>query len=212
MTLSHYRNHIMTPALRRLESALRDRTLHFYRIHGCSMIRALIDEAKSTYAAAGLECGDGLLPPADEASVEAIASSLSLTVPEELRAVYRVHGGQQYIPPGVTGLFGEHRLLAPQEVVDLHRTHAQNYLVCFDPPPAFPPLHDEPGHWVAELIPFASWDAYALCIHAATGEVWEFIPSSGLIRHRPSIAAVLKEIIEVVRAGGEAQLGDWRQV
>jgi hypothetical protein len=56
------------------------------------------------------------------------------------------------------------------------------------------------------LIPFASWDAYDLCIDAESGEVWEFIPNNGLIRHRPSIAAVLREVIEAVRTGREPQL------
>ena len=76
-----------------------------------------------------------------------------------------------------------------------------------DPPPNFPPVADDWGYWVPQLIPFASWDAYDLCIHAETGEVWEFIPNCGLIRHRPSIAAVLKKVIAAVRAGGEPQLG-----
>ena len=49
--------------------------------------------------------------------------------------------------------------------------------------------------------PFASWNAFDLCIHSATGGVWEFIPNTGLIRHRPSIAAVLREVISEVRAG-----------
>ena len=38
------------------------------------------------------------------------------------------------------------------------------------------------------------------------GEVWEFIPNCGLIRHRQSIAAVLKEVIAAVRAGREPKL------
>jgi hypothetical protein len=169
---------------------------------------SLIAEAKQLYAAAGLDCGDALLPPADHAAIDSIASALSLPVPPELRAVYRVHGGQEYIEPGVTGLFGEHRLHTPAEVIKHHQIFADNCLL--DPLPAFPPLADEWGYWVPELIPFASWDAYDLCIHAATHEVWEFIPNTGLIRHRPSIAAVLREVIAAVRAGREPQLGAMR--
>ncbi len=168
-------------------------------------LASLIDEAKRTYKAAGLNCGDGLLPPADKIAVDAIARALALPVPRELREVYRVHGGQEYVSPGITGLFGEHRLLTPAEVVEHHRMFTDNCLL--DPSPVFPPPADEWGYWVPELIPFASWDAYDLCVHATSGEVWEFIPNTGLIRHRPNIAAVLREVIDAVKSGREAQLG-----
>ncbi|CAM5775960.1 SMI1/KNR4 family protein [Mesorhizobium amorphae] len=173
-------------------------------------MKSLIAEAKRVYEQAGLDCGHGLLPPAEPAAVERISSDLSLRVPDELRAVFATHGGQDYIPPGITGLFGEHRLHSPAEVVEYHTTYVDNYLAAFDSIPAFPPSTDDPGRWVPDLIPFASWDAYSLCIHATREDVWEFLPSSGLIRHRPSIASVLEEIIESVRAGNEAQLGAMR--
>ena len=89
-----------------------------------------------------------------------------------------------------------------------HRMFWESCLL--DPQPAFPPAPAEWGYWVPLLIPFASWDAYDLCIHAESGEVWEFIPNGGLIRHRRSIAAVLREVTEAVRAGGEPQLGAMR--
>jgi hypothetical protein len=171
-------------------------------------IPTLIDEAKRVYAAAGLDCGDALLPPADEVAVDAIGEALALLVPPELREVYRVHGGQEYFEPGTRGLFGEHRLHTPAEAVEHHRMFAENCLL--DPLPGFPPPADESGYWVPQLIPFASWDAYDLCIDAELGEVWEFIPNSGLIRHRPNIAAVLREVIQAVRAGREPQLGEMR--
>jgi len=168
----------------------------------------LIDEAKRLYSAAGVSCGAGLLPPAADAEVDAIAEALSLPVPPELREVYRVHGGQQYVSPGVTGLFGEHRLHTPAEVVEHHRVFADNCLL--DPLPTFPPREEDWGYWVPELIPFASWDAFDLCLHCERGDVWEFIPNTGLIRQRPSIAAVLREVIDEVRAGRVAQLGVMR--
>jgi cell wall assembly regulator SMI1 len=171
-------------------------------------VATLTEEAKQVYAAAGLDCGDALLPPADKADVDAIGEALALPVPLELRELYRIHGGQEYFEPGVTGLFGMHRLHTPAEVVEHHRMFAENCML--DPPPAFPPPADEWGYWVPQLIPFASWDAYDLCIDAESGEVWEFIPNSGLIRHRPSIAAVLREVIEAVRTGREPQLGAMR--
>ncbi len=126
----------------------------------------------------------------------------------ELRDVYRVHGGQEYTEPGITGLFGEHRLLTPAEIVEHYHIFNDNCLL--DPPPEFPPGPDNWGYWVPQLIPFASWDAYDLCIHSESGEVWEFIPNTGLIRHRPSIAAVLKEVIAAVRAGQGPELGPLR--
>jgi hypothetical protein len=171
-------------------------------------MKALIEEAKRVYADAGLNCGDGLLPPAKKPAVDAIARALSLPVPRELRAVYRVHGGQEYVKPGITGLFGEHRLLTPDEVVEHYRMFAENCLL--DPLPDFPPAVNDGGYWVPQLIPFASWDAYDLCIHAETGEVWEFEPHGGLVRHRASIADVLSEVIAAVRAGEEPMLGEMR--
>src|SRR4029078_5914342 len=125
-------------------------------------IRRLIEEAKRVYSAAGLTCGAGVLPPAANAEVDAIDKALSLAVPRELRQVSRVHGGQQYVSPGVTGLFGEHRLHSPAELVATHRMFVDNCLL--DTLAAFPPPPDEWGYWVPQLLPFASWDAYALCI------------------------------------------------
>lgn len=170
---------------------------------------SLIAEAKRVYAAAGLDCGHGLLPPATDAAVDGIASALSLSMPAELRSVYRVHGGQEYVSPGVTGLFGQHRLYTPAEVIQDHRMLIEVCLL--DPLPVFPPASGDCGYWVPDLIPFASWDAYDLCVHAESGEVWEFCGNPvGLIRHRPSIAAVLREVIAAVRAGGRPQLGEMR--
>jgi SMI1 / KNR4 family (SUKH-1) len=171
-------------------------------------VLSLIEKAKRVYAAAGLTCGHCLLPPADKSAVDAISAALSLKVPPELRQVYRVHGGQQYVSPGVTGLFGEHRLHSPAEVVQHHRMFCDNCLL--DPLPAFPPPPYDWGYWVPQLIPFASWDAYDLCIDAESQQVWEFIPNMGLVRHRPNIAAVLRDVIAEVLAGREPNLGAMR--
>ena len=171
-------------------------------------VARLIAESKQVYDAAGLDCGHGLLRPASETAIARMAKTLSLDVPAELREVYRLHGGQKYVSPGVTGLFGQHRLHKPDEIVEHHQMFCENCTL--DPPPRFPPMADDWGYWIPQLIPFASWDAYDLCIHAESGEVWEFIPNCGLIRHRPSIAAVLIEVIAAVRAGREPQLGVMR--
>lgn len=171
-------------------------------------IAGLIRELKQAYAAAELDCGDGLLPPTDRPALDRLARQLGLPVPRQLREVYRVHGGQQYISPGVSGLFGEHRLHSPAEVVEHYRIYCEHCLL--DPLPVFPPAPNEWGFWVPRLIPFASWHAYDLCIDSASGEVWEFIPNCGLIRHRPSIAAVLGEILAAVRSGAEPRLQGYR--
>jgi hypothetical protein len=167
-------------------------------------ITSLIAELKRAYASAGLDCADGLLPPAEQSARAVLAQELSMPVPRDLLEVYQVHGGQEYVSPGVTGLFGMHRLLAPAEVADHHQMYLDNCLL--DPLPTFPPATDDWGYWVPHLIPFASWDAYDLCIHSESEEVWEFIPNIGLTRHRPNIAAVLEEILAAVRSGGEPQL------
>jgi hypothetical protein len=171
-------------------------------------LASLIAELKQVYAAAELDCADGLLPPADESAIDALSRELAMPVPADLRELYRIHGGQEYISPGVTGLFGEHRLLTPAEAAEHHQMYLDHCLL--DPLPAFPPPSDQWGYWVPQLIPFASWDAYDLCIHSVTGEVWEFIPNAGLIRHRPGIAAVLREVLSAVRAGREPELGAMR--
>ena len=83
--------------------------------------------------------------------------------------------------------------------------------VCLrDPLPQFPPSSDEQGYWVPQLIPFASFDAYDLCVDCKSGGVWEFISNRGLLLHRPSIATVLREVLEAVRAGAEPSLQECR--
>jgi hypothetical protein len=74
-----------------------------------------------------------------------------------------------------------------------------------DPLPKFPPKKGDSGYWVPELIPFASWDAYDLCIHAQREDVWEFCPNSGLRRRRKSIEAVLRG----PRASDRMRAGRW---
>lgn len=160
----------------------------------------IIEEAKTVYAAAGLNCGDGLLAPAEEHAIDAIAAKLALPVPEELRNLYRTHGGQDYISPGITGLFGSHRLLTPSQLVEQQLMISGN---CDDyyPEANLPRPEYEWPYWDYRLLPFASWDAYDLCIHADSGNVWEFEPYSGLMRRWPNIEAVLSEAVAAVRAG-----------
>jgi hypothetical protein len=60
-------------------------------------IAAVIEQAKRVYANAGLDCGDGLLPPVDKAALDAMSARLGLPLPPELCEVYRVHGGQEVL-------------------------------------------------------------------------------------------------------------------
>jgi len=71
-------------------------------------ITALIEEAKQAYTVARLDCGDALLPPANEAAVTAIGVVLAYPVPGELREVYRVHGGQQSVCSIPNQFFHQH--------------------------------------------------------------------------------------------------------
>jgi hypothetical protein len=168
-------------------------------------VASLIEDAKRVYDAAGLDCGDGLLPPAPEAAIDAVGQELGLPVPPELREVWRAHGGQEQVGAGVTGLFGWHRLITPAQAVEYNRLYCET---CIIDRATFPPPPGAWGSWVPELIPFATFNDCDLCVHVGSGEVWEFRPGGGLLRQRPSIAAVLQEVITAVRAGGEPQL-EW---
>jgi hypothetical protein len=164
-------------------------------------VKSLIAELKSAYTEAGLVCGDGLLPPASKTDLDGMAFELSMSLPRELLEVYAVHGGQEEIPPGVNGLFGWHRLLLPRQVVEIHQVYCEILpgLGCVT--------------WDPLLIPFASFNANELCVHATSGEVWAVTANGGGVRdcHRPSIAVVLSELLEAVRQGEDACLREYRQ-
>jgi hypothetical protein len=169
-------------------------------------IAELFKDLKMAYAKASFDCGEGLRPPATDEAIDQIELQLGMSVPNELRSVLRIHGGQKPIGGvGVnTGFFGKHLLLSPQEIVENHRMYSTHCLL--DPLPEFPPKPGDWGYWIPELIPFASWDSYDLCIHSNRGDVWEFCPNFGLTAHRPSIVAVLRELKDVVNAGMEPAL------
>jgi cell wall assembly regulator SMI1 len=168
-------------------------------------ISKLINELEAAYTTAGLDCGYGLQAPASEDTIRQLEEKLAVPLPEELKALLRVHGGQEYIGAGTTGLFGRHRLLSPSEIVEWYEMTLDNYqLYCSDPPDKFPPEEGRGGWWNPRLIPFASWDAYGLCIHSDRGDVWNFEPYSGLIGYLPSIAASVRFLIDEVKAGREA--------
>jgi hypothetical protein len=155
-------------------------------------VASLLAELKQAYHEAGLDCGDHLLPPAPKTELDRLAHELGLPLPPELVEVYAVHGGQEYFRSGTTGLFGWHRLYAPDPVL---RTH-QMYVEIING------MHNN-DTWDPLLIPFAGWDAYDLCIHSRSGGVYEFTANSGcsLRRVAPGIEAALRELIGAVRKG-----------
>lgn len=163
-------------------------------------IVSLVEEAKRVYAEAGLDCGEGLLPPATDSAIAAVGERLGLPVPSQLRELWRTHGGQLAVGASLTGLFGWHRLISPSESVEFHQLYCET---CVIDRATFPPAIGAWGSWVPELIPFATFNDLDLCAHAESGEVWEFRPSGGLGLHRPSIVAALQEVIALVRAGRE---------
>jgi hypothetical protein len=104
---------------------------------------------------------------------------------------------------GVTGLFDWHRLLSPRQAVEYNRLYTETSVI---DTASFPPAHDVWGSWVPELIPLATFNDCDLCAHAASGKVWAFRPGGGLGLQRPSISAILQELIVVARAGREPRL------
>jgi hypothetical protein len=159
-------------------------------------VEGLIRELTTAYLRASLGCGTGLLPPATDADIDRAAGEIGQPVHDDLRAVWRVHGGQAHFGVGISGLFGRHRLLSPAEAVAEYRLIWECEFET--PPPGASPRFC--GRPVLELVPFASWDAYTLCVHGASGEVWD-LDRGLMICHRPSIEAVLSEILAAVRAG-----------
>lgn len=171
-------------------------------------MREVVTELLAAYEAAGLTCGRGLLPPADEGAIRWLEKSLSpgegrpdVVVPAELRALWAVHGGHREggRGPGDHGLFGRHRFHSPGEAAEKHR-------LLWDAEPDRPEWGHEPALFrrpVPELIPFASWDRYSLLVYPADGSVWEYEPSSALIRCQPSITAVLRQLAAAVGTGAE---------
>jgi len=91
-------------------------------------IEKLISALKAAYAKASLNCGDGLLAPTSEEAIRQLELHLEIPIPVELKAVLRVHGGQDYIAPGITGLFGEHKLHSPQEIIEHYKMYSDNCL------------------------------------------------------------------------------------
>jgi len=171
------------------------------------ILAGLISELKQAYETAGLDCGKELYPPVSPEEIAQLEADLKMTLPAEMRELLLIHGGQEYLNAGTRGLFGRHKLLTPCEIVEWYDMTLEVYgWHRADPPDEFPPKQGVGGWWNPKLIPFASWDAYGLCIHAERGDVWDFEPYSGLISHLPSIAATLRHLIDTLKETNEIDL------
>ena len=140
-------------------------------------LETLVYKAIATYKAAGLDCGDKLLPPAEKAAVDRIEAATGVKVTAELRELYSIVGGQEYVSPGTTGLFGRHRLYTPAKVIEHHEISCDNCIM--EAPPGMTPAIPDEDYWRRELLPFAGWDAFDLCFEP-DGAVREFNPHWGL--------------------------------
>jgi cell wall assembly regulator SMI1 len=166
---------------------------------------SLLGRLQRAYKAAGLNCGNKLRAPARLEVVRNLGRLLDLPIPPSLRAVWRIHGGQGYVTPGTTGLFGSHRLHSPSETAENYQMFLENNL---DPSGKFPPADGKIGYFHPRLLPFASWDVYNLCIDTASGMVWEFSPNYGTRggTSRPSLRGLVSELLALLAAGREPEL------
>lgn len=166
----------------------------------------LLHDLVAQYQARALNNGEGLLPPAHAPSISKTEQMLGFSLPESLRMVYAVFGGQEYIAPGITGIFGSHRLHSPSEI-------AENYDI-FQEAERFPgndlppPSNSLPGQdwprWHPALIPFASWDAYHLVMCRHTHRIYEFEPYTGLSERKfETMHTLLETILEAARTSPE---------
>ena len=136
-------------------------------------------------------------------------------MPDELRELYLTFGGQEFIGSGTYGLFGSHRLHRPTELIEHHHLFIESLVSTrwanradgnedeFDKKfRRFPPSPDEEVVFNPCLLPFASWDAYALCIDWLTGTVWECERDcvQGNTR-RENIVSVVRELLNQLAAG-----------
>ena len=171
-------------------------------------IATVLHELVGQYQARGLNNGGGLLPPADTSSISKTEQMLGFSLPESLRMVYGVFGGQEYIAPGITGVFGSHRLHSPSEAAATYDMFqkAEKF-----PGNDFPPEDSLPGpdwsRWHPALIPFASWDAYNLVICRHTNRIYEFEPYSGLSERKfETMQSLLAAVLEAARTSAEPSL------
>lgn len=134
------------------------------------------------YKTRSLDNGDGMLPPVNANVMADAERHMGFRFPESLRSIFAWSGGQEYICPGVTGIFGKHRLMSPSEIVKDYQMYEEAVRSTdIELPPSDAVPSGEKGMcWHPALIPFAGWDAYSLMMCRHTGRIWEFEPYLGL--------------------------------
>jgi cell wall assembly regulator SMI1 len=163
-----------------------------------------IAELQQAYADAGLaDLTADLLPPVSEAALRAFAQAVGVPLPAEFLALYRLHDGQPPAGVGVPGLFGTYRFIPLAQSAEQHQLYGET---CLIDRATFPPAPHEWVSWQPELLPFATCNDCDWCIHAQAGTVWAFRPGGGLLRSRPSIAALVRELSAAVQAGLPAEI------
>jgi len=126
-----------------------------------------------------------------------LAAQAPQSIPAELRALYRVHGGQEDVNMALSGFFGWDRLLLLDEIVKYYTMVSST---CVDSDLTGPRVDGEPPYWNYRLLPFTIWNySDYLCIHSETGEVWRQCAYGGSGERWPSIEAALREVMEGVR-------------
>lgn len=160
------------------------------------------------YPARGLNNGDGMLPPSERGELAETERQLGFALPESLRTMYSLFGGQEYISPGVTGLFGNHRLFSPPEIVKEYQMYLETRQCVDDEFSSFDSLQREnSGWWHPALIPFASWDDYSLVMCRDTQRIWEFEPYQGLsVRCFENLGQLLEAALDAATSMEEPSL------
>lgn len=156
----------------------------------------------AAYRTRGLNNGDGMLPPVGEDVIAEAERLLGFRLPEPLRVIYELYGGQEYISPGTTGILGKHRLLTPLEVASSWQMYedAQRFPGAEIPTPDSRPGENDWTWWHPALVPFANWDAYHLVICRHTLRIWEYEPYICLsIRNFRDLEDLLTAALEAAR-------------
>ena len=164
-----------------------------------------LEKLKQAYVAAGLDNAKQLQPPVSPRLLRQAEKQMGQKLPPELRELYLIHGGQRYVPPGSTGVFGTYRFVPVTIMVRDYLKFKERLLK--EKGSKFPPKPGEKGSFHPSLIPFAGWNTSDLCIDAS-GRVWEFEPNRGLsltVRF-PSITALVKDLLNKVKAGKKPKL------
>ena len=164
-----------------------------------------LQKLKQAYVEAGLDNAKQLQPPVSTKLLRQAEKQMGQKLPADLRELYLIHGGQRYVPPGSTGVFGTYRFVPVTIMVRDYLKFKERLKK--EKASKFPPKSGQKGSFHPSLIPFAGWNTSDLCIDGS-GRIWEFEPERGLsetVRY-PSMTALIKDLLSKVKAGKKAKL------